>query len=87
MFCPFIGLRLVIPHAWPHYDAKLLWIACQGYPGVILKTARQPSGENDMGKEKKSNKEAKKKALMTPKEKKAAKKLKKEDKGLFTNNT
>jgi hypothetical protein len=53
---------------------------------VILKTARQPTGENDMSKEKKSNKESKKKALMTPKEKKAAKKLKKsEATGLFAN--
>ena len=40
-----------------------------------------------MSKEKKSNKESKKKAEMTPKEKKAAKKLKKEASGLFANNT
>lgn len=39
-----------------------------------------------MSKEKKSNKESKKKALMTPKEKKASKKLKKEPTGLFANN-
>ena len=39
-----------------------------------------------MSKEKKTNKESKKKALMTPKEKKAAKKIKKENKaGLFSN--
>lgn len=39
-----------------------------------------------MSKEQKTNKEGKKKALMTPKEKKAAKKLKKETKtGLFAN--
>jgi hypothetical protein len=50
---------------------------------VIQQTARQPSGVNDMSKPQKSNKESKKKALMTPKEKKAAKKLKKEAKGLF----
>jgi len=54
---------------------------------VILNTVRQSSGENDMSKEQKSNKENKKKALMTPKEKKAAKKIKKETTGLFTNNT
>ena len=40
-----------------------------------------------MGREQNSNKEAKKKALLTPKEKKAAKKLKKDSKGLFTNDT
>lgn len=39
-----------------------------------------------MSKEKKTNKESKKKALMTPKEKKAAKKIKKENKlGLYSN--
>ena len=54
-------------------------------PLVILETARHPSGENDMSKEKKSNKESKKKALLTPKEKKAAKKLKKDTTGLFAN--
>jgi hypothetical protein len=36
-----------------------------------------------MSKEKKPNKEAKKKAVMTPKEKKAAKQVKKDTKGLF----
>ena len=39
-----------------------------------------------MSREQNSNKEAKKKALMTPKEKKAAKKLKKETKGLINTN-
>ena len=39
-----------------------------------------------MSREQNTNKEAKKKALMTPKEKKAAKKLKKEAKGLLTTN-
>ena len=34
-------------------------------------------GENIMGREQKSNKEAKKKSLLTPKEKKEAKKIKK----------
>ena len=34
-----------------------------------------------MGRDQKSNKEVKKKALLTPKEKRAAKKLKKEAKG------
>jgi hypothetical protein len=38
-----------------------------------------------MSKEQKTNRESKKKALMTPKEKKAAKKLKKEQTGLFAN--
>jgi len=38
-----------------------------------------------MSKEQKTNKENKKKALMTPKEKKAAKKLKKENTGLCSN--
>ena len=49
------------------------------------KNSCQLSGENSMGKEQKSNKENKKKAIMSPKEKKAAKKLKKEEKGLFAN--
>jgi hypothetical protein len=40
--------------------------------------------ENIMSKENKSNKESKKKALLTPKEKKAAKKVKKENTGLFS---
>ena len=39
-----------------------------------------------MGREQNSNKEAKKKSLLTPKEKKAAKKLKKDAKGLLTTN-
>ena len=39
-----------------------------------------------MSREQNSNKEAKKKALMTPKEKKAAKKLKKETKGIINTN-
>ena len=38
-----------------------------------------------MGREQKSNKETKKKSALTPKEKKAAKKIKKDDKGLFKN--
>lgn len=38
-----------------------------------------------MGKEQKPNKENKKKPAMTPKEKKAAKKFKKESKGLLGN--
>ena len=37
-------------------------------------------GVHDMGREQKSNKEAKKKAALTPKEKKAAKKARKEAK-------
>ena len=37
-----------------------------------------------MSKEQKTNKESKKKALMTPKEKKAAKKAKKEHTGIFS---
>ena len=40
-----------------------------------------------MSKEKKSNWESKKKALMTAKEKKTAKKLKKGATGLFANNS
>ena len=36
-----------------------------------------------MSKEQKSNKESKKVSLLTPKEKKAAKKIKKESKGLL----
>lgn len=39
------------------------------------------TGTNFMGKEQKSNKEAKKPAGMTPKEKKAAKKAKKNERG------
>jgi hypothetical protein len=38
-----------------------------------------------MSKEKRTNRESKKQALMTPREKKAAKKLKKKTKGLFAN--
>ena len=51
----------------------------------ILKSSRQSFGENIMGREQKSNKETKKKSALTPKEKKAAKKIKKDDKGLFKN--
>jgi hypothetical protein len=66
----------------------LSWTTCHGYPVMtIAETVRLVSGENDMSKEKKSNREGKKKALMTPKEKKAAKKHKKETTGLFANNT
>jgi hypothetical protein len=39
--------------------------------------------QNFMSKEQKTKKENKKKPLMTPKEKKAAKKTKKESRGLF----
>jgi len=53
----------------------------RGFP----KNGRQPSGENIMSKEQKTNKENKKKAVMTPKEKKAAKRQKKDEKGLFKN--
>jgi len=60
----------------------MLSMAGHGYP----KISRQLSGVNRMGKEKKTNRENKKQPLMTPKEKKAAKKLKKEEKGLFANN-
>ena len=64
----------------------LLWMAYYGYPAMaIVEAARQPSGENNMSKEKKSNKESKKKAVLSPKEKKAAKKHKKEATGLFAN--
>ncbi|MCW8909605.1 MAG: hypothetical protein OQK76_03180 [Gammaproteobacteria bacterium] len=38
-----------------------------------------------MSKEQKTNRESKKKAAMSPKEKKAAKKIKKTAKGLFAN--
>jgi hypothetical protein len=41
--------------------------------------------ENIMSKEKKSNREGKKKALLTPKEKKAAKKIKKAKSGIVVN--
>jgi hypothetical protein len=43
------------------------------------------SKENIMSKEQKSNREGKKKALLTPKEKKAAKKLKKDKSGIVAN--
>ncbi len=43
------------------------------------------SRENIMSKEQKSNREGKKKALLTPKEKKAAKKLKKDKSGIVAN--
>ena len=80
-FSPFISLSLVISDSWPHYCVMLLWMAYYGYP----ENSRQPSGENNMSKEKKSNKENKKKAVLSPKEKKAAKKHKKEATGLFAN--
>ena len=51
----------------------------------IPKSSRQSSGVNIMGREQKSNKETKKKSALTPKEKKAAKKVKKNEKGLFKN--
>ena len=53
---------------------------------VGLKTTHQLLNENNMSKNQKSNKEDKKKSILTPKEKKTAKKLKKESKeakGLF----
>ena len=53
---------------------------------VDLNIPHRLSSEKIMSKEQKTNKEAKKKSAMTPKEKKAAKKLKKESKesnGLF----
>jgi hypothetical protein len=43
----------------------------------------QPAGANTMSKEQKSNKEDKKKPALTAKEKKAAKKTKKETKGFL----
>lgn len=43
------------------------------------------SKENIMSKEQKSNREGKKKALLTPKEKKAAKKIKKDKSGIVAN--
>jgi hypothetical protein len=42
---------------------------------------KQLSGENTMSKEQKSNKEDKKKPTLSPKEKKAVKKSKKDSKG------
>jgi hypothetical protein len=50
---------------------------CQGWPHQ----ATDYPGANKMSKEQKSNKETKKKALLTPKEKKAAKQTKKDSKG------
>ncbi|MFT5139558.1 MAG: hypothetical protein ACI9H8_000939 [Lysobacterales bacterium] len=47
---------------------------------VVLRTIYQRPGECDMGREQKSNKEGKKKAALSPKEKKAAKKARKEAK-------
>jgi hypothetical protein len=61
---------------------------CVGWPDIADQKIAPPLlKENIMSKEKKPNKENKKKALLTPKEKKAAKKLKKETAGLFTNST
>lgn len=48
---------------------------------VGLKISHQLLGVKNMGKEQKHSKENKKKPAMTPKEKKAAKKAKKESKG------
>jgi hypothetical protein len=50
---------------------------------VALKIPHQLSGVRSMSKEQKSNKETKKKPALTPKEKKAAKKSKKESKNVF----
>ena len=59
---------------------------CVGWSDITDQKIAPPLlRENIMSKEKKPNKESKKKALMTPKEKKAAKKLKKETTGLFAN--
>ena len=46
----------------------------------VLRFTYQRSGVFDMGREQKSNKEGKKKAVLSPKEKKAAKKARKEAK-------
>ena len=48
---------------------------------TIIDSDTKTAEENIMGKERKSNKEAKKTPGMTPKEKKAAKKAKKNERG------
>jgi len=59
---------------------------CTGWHDTAgLKLSSSPIKENIMTKEKKSNREGKKKALLTPKEKKAAKKLKKAKSGIVVN--
>jgi len=45
---------------------------------AVLRSIDQRSGVSDMSKGQKSNKEAKKKAVLSPKQKKAAKKARKE---------
>jgi hypothetical protein len=58
---------------------------CVGWSDAAGQKLAPPAlKENIMSKQQKTNKESKKKALMTPKEKKAAKKVKKENTGIFS---
>lgn len=59
--------------------------ALEGRPGLTVEGRTSPMNylENIMSKERKSNREEKKKAVMTPKEKKAARKSRKESRGLL----
>ena len=88
-----MGLRRYIQFYWPVpcYISILSLLLCHavfcvGWSGSAdQKIALLLLEENIMSKEKRTNRESKKQALMTPREKKAAKKLKKKTKGLFAN--
>jgi hypothetical protein len=66
-----------------YFSARSVNLWNPGFPGsarerpVANSDKKSYQGVNDMGREQKSNKEAKKKAASTPKEKKAAKNAKK----------
>lgn len=79
------GISLV-----PDYTSTLHSLMCHAVlDGITQLAGSYPtfpaSKENIMSKEQKSNREGKKKALLTPKEKKAAKKLKKDKSGIVAN--
>ena len=87
MYLIFIFIQLIL--ACPllfQYIAPIIVSCCAGWSDIAdQKIATPLLKENIMSKNQKTNKENKKTALMTAKEKKAAKKLKKEKTGLFTN--
>ena len=90
-----MGLRRYFQFYWPVLCcistlSPLLCHAvfCVGWSGSADQNLAPPLlEENVMSKEKRTNRESKKQTLMTPREKKAAKKMKTKTKGLFVNDT
>jgi len=80
---------LALDRQYPYKERGIIIIAkAQSNCAVMvtLKINHQFARSNSMSKEQKSIKAAKKKPAMTPKEKKAAKKVKKESKDIFDHN-